>query len=485
MAADSTVQVLGFYVNGKWERPEGCVLGTVTNPATGATIAEAPYAGEADIDRAVRAAHGAFLKWREVAVVDRVQPLYRYKALLEKHQAELAGILTRENGKTAEDARAEVRRSIQMVEVACGMPSLMLGDSLNDVAQGIDCKTIRQPIGVCAGITPFNFPAMVAMWMWPFAIACGNTFILKPSEKVPLTATRAVELLDDAGLPPGVLNLVHGGKQAVDALLRHPLVRAVSFVGSTPVAKYIYATAAAEGKRVQALGGAKNHLVVMPDADMAKTVEAIIGSAFGAAGERCLAGSVLVTVGAAAGPLLDLLVKRTKALVVGDGSEAGVEMGPLVTADHCRRVAGYIEKGVEEGAVPLVDGREIKKAGGFFLGPTIFDHVTPEMTIAREEIFGPVLSVMRVATLDEAIEVVNRSPFGNATAIFTASGKAAREYSSRIEVGMVGINVGVAAPMAFFPFAGWKISFFGDLHAHGKDAVAFYTEQKVVMSRWF
>jgi malonate-semialdehyde dehydrogenase (acetylating)/methylmalonate-semialdehyde dehydrogenase len=365
------------------------------------------------------------------------------------------------------------------------MPSLMLGDSLNDVAQGIDCKTIRQPIGVCAGITPFNFPAMVPMWMWPFAIACGNTFILKPSEKAPLTATRAVELLDDAGLPPGVLNLVHGGKQAVDALLRHPLVKAVSFVGSTPVAKYIYATAAAEGKRVQALGGAKNHLVVMPDADMPKTVEAIIGSAFGAAGERCLAGSVLVTVGAAAGPLLDLLVKRTKALVVGDGSEAGVEMGPLVTAEHCRRVAGYIEKGVAEGAEPLVDGREIKKAGGFFLGPTIFDHVTPEMTVAREEIFGPVLSVMRVATLDEAIELVNRSPFGNATAIFTASGKAAREYSSRIEVGMVGINVGVAAPMAFFPFAGWKNSFFGDLHAHGKDAVGFYTEQKVVMSRWF
>ncbi len=485
MATDSTVQVPGFYVNGKWERPEGCTFGMVTNPATGATIAEAPYAGEADIDRAVRAAHGAFGKWREVAVVERVQPLYRYKALLEKHHAELAGILTRENGKTAEDARAEVRRSIQMVEVACGMPSLMLGDSLTDVAQGIDCKTIRQPIGVCAGITPFNFPAMVPMWMWPFAIACGNTFILKPSEKAPLTATRAVELLDDAGLPPGVLNLVHGGKQAVDALLRHPLVKAVSFVGSTPVAKYIYATAAAEGKRVQALGGAKNHLVVMPDADMPKTVEGIIGSAFGAAGERCLAGSVLVTVGAAAGPLLDLLVKRTKALVVGDGSEAGVEMGPLVTAEHYRRVVGYIEKGVEEGAVPLVDGREIKKAGGFFLGPTIFDHVTPEMSIGREEIFGPVLSVMRVATLDEAIELVNRSPFGNATAIFTASGKAAREYSSRVEVGMVGINVGVAAPMAFFPFAGWKNSFFGDLHAHGKDAVAFYTEQKVVMSRWF
>jgi malonate-semialdehyde dehydrogenase (acetylating)/methylmalonate-semialdehyde dehydrogenase len=458
----------------------------VTNPATGATIAEVPYAGEADIDGAVRAAHEAFPIWREVSVVERVQPLYRYKALLEKHQAELAGILTRENGKTADDARAEVRRSIQMVEVACGMPSLMMGDSLNDVAHGIDCKTIRQPIGVCAGITPFNFPAMVPMWMYPFAIACGNTFILKPSEKVPLTATRAVELLDDAGLPPGVLNLVHGGKPAVDALLRHRLVKAVSFVGSTPVARYIYATAAAEGKRVQALGGAKNHLVAMPDADMPKTVEAIIGSAFGAAGERCLAGSVLVTVGDAAGPLLDLLVKRTKALVVGDGSEAGVEMGPLVTADHCQRVVGYIEKGVAEGAAPLVDGRELRMSGGgFFLGPTIFDHVTAEMTIAREEIFGPVLSVMRVETLDEAIQLVNRSPFGNATAIFTASGKAAREYSSRIEVGMVGINVGVAAPMAFFPFAGWKNSFFGDLHAHGKDAVAFYTEQKAIMSRWF
>jgi malonate-semialdehyde dehydrogenase (acetylating)/methylmalonate-semialdehyde dehydrogenase len=461
-------------------------LGTVTNPATGATIAEVPYAQEADIDGAVRAAHEAFPIWREVPVVDRVQPLYRYKALLEKHHAELAGILTRENGKTADDARAEVRRSIQMVEVACGMPSLMLGDSLNDVAHGIDCKTIRQPIGVCAGITPFNFPAMVPMWMYPFAIACGNTFILKPSEKVPLTATRAVELLDDAGLPAGVLNLVHGGKQAVDALLRHPLVKAVSFVGSTPVARHIYTTAAAAGKRVQALGGAKNHLVVMPDADMPKAVEAIIGSAFGAAGERCLAGSVLVTVGDAAGPLLDLLVKRTQGLVVGDGSEAGVEMGPLVTAGHCRRVAGYIEKGVAEGAAPLVDGRELRMAGGgFFLGPTIFDHVTPEMIIAREEIFGPVLSVMRVETLDEAIELVNRSPFGNATAIFTASGKTAREYSSRIEVGMVGINVGVAAPMAFFPFAGWKNSFFGDLHAHGKDAVAFYTEQKVIMSRWF
>ncbi|HEX3743222.1 MAG TPA: CoA-acylating methylmalonate-semialdehyde dehydrogenase [Bryobacteraceae bacterium] len=485
IANDATVSLVSFYINGAWERPEGSAGGTIVNPATGAAIAEVPYAGAADIDRAVRAAHEAFLKWRDVPVVDRVQVLYRYKTLLERHHGDLANTLTRENGKTADDAKAEVRRAIQMVEMACGMPSLMMGDSLNDIAAGIDCKTIRQPIGVCVGITPFNFPAMVPMWMWPFAIASGNTFILKPSEKVPLTPTLAAQLLHQAGVPAGVFNLVHGDRIAVDALLHHPLVKAVSFVGSTPVAKHVYTTAAAQGKRVQALGGAKNHLIVMADADMPKTVEAIIGSAFGAAGERCLAGSVLVPVGDAAGPLLELLVERTRNLAVGDGSQAGVEMGPLVTADHCQRVAGYVEKGVAEGAVALVDGRQHKPTGGYFLGPTIFDHVTPQMTIAREEIFGPVLSVMRVNTLDDAIDLVNRSPFGNATAIFTSSGKSAREYSSRCEVGMVGVNVGVAAPMAFFPFAGWKNSFFGDLHAHGKDAVAFYTEQKVIMSRWF
>src|ERR1022692_2987531 len=487
IATESKVETVSFYINGAWEKPEGRSMQAVTNPATGAALAEVPYASEGDADRAVRAAHEAFLKWREVPVVDRVQVLYRYKALLDKYANELANVLTSENGKTADDARAEVRRAIQMVEMACGMPSLMMGDSLNDVAAGIDCKTIRQPIGVCAGITPFNFPAMVPLWMYPFAIACGNTFVLKPSEKVPLTPTFAIQLLHQAGLPPGVMNLVHGAKPAVDALLHHPLVKAVSFVGSTPVAKYIYSTAAAQGKRVQALGGAKNHLIVRDDADMPKTVEAIISSAFGAAGERCLAGSVLVPVGDAAGPLLDLLVARTKNLTVGDGSHAGAEMGPLVTSEHCQRVAGYVEKGVAEGAIPLVDGRHNTPAGkkGHFLGPTIFDHVTRDMTIAKEEIFGPVLSVMRVKTLDDAINLVNQSPYGNATAIFTSSGKSAREYSSRCEVGMVGVNVGVAAPMAFFPFAGWKNSFFGDLHAHGKDAVAFYTEQKVIMSRWF
>jgi malonate-semialdehyde dehydrogenase (acetylating) / methylmalonate-semialdehyde dehydrogenase len=486
IASQPSVENVSFYINGQWESAGNRKLAPITNPATGAEIAQVAYATAEDVDRVVKAAHAAYLKWRDVPVVDRMQPLYRYKMLLEKHHGDLATALTTENGKTIEDARAEVRRAIQMVEVACGMPSLMMGDSLNDVSSGIDSHTIRQPVGVCAGITPFNFPAMVPMWMWPFAIAAGNAFILKPSEKVPMTPTLATKLLDESGLPAGVFNLIHGDKVAVDALLHHPLVRAVSFVGSTPVAKYIYKTAAAGGKRVQALGGAKNHLVVMPDANLPKTVENIISSAFGAAGERCLAGSVLVPVGDAAEPLLNLLVEKVNELRVGDGIQQGIGMGPLVTKEHRDRVAGYIDKGVEEGAKPLLDGRASKPKGdGFFLGPTIFDGVKPDMTIAKDEIFGPVLSVIRVKTLDEAIELVNRSPFGNATSIFTSNGKAAREYSSRVEAGMVGINVGVAAPMAFFPFAGWKNSFFGDLHAHGKDAVMFYTEQKVLMTRWF
>jgi malonate-semialdehyde dehydrogenase (acetylating)/methylmalonate-semialdehyde dehydrogenase len=487
IATATEVRTLAFYVNGRWEEAPGRSLHPITNPATGEVIARVPYAAAEDIDRAARAAHEAFLKWREVPVVDRVQVFYRYKDLLEKHAEETARILSTENGKTLDDARGSVRRSIQMVEVCCGMPSLLQGYSLDNVAKGIDCQTIRQPLGVCAGISPFNFPAMVPMWMYPFAIACGNSFILKPSEKVPLTPTRTAELLHEAGLPAGVYNLVHGDKVAVDALLHHPLVRAISFVGSSPVAKYVYQTAAAEGKRVQALGGAKNHLVVMPGANLEKTVEAIIGSAFGAAGERCLAGSVLVPVGEVAGPLLDLLLKRVRRLRLGEGTAPETEMGPLVTAEHRQRVLGYIEKGVAEGAEPLCDGRKAMgdHKDGYFVGPTIFDHVRPEMTIAREEIFGPVLSVIRVKTLDEAIELVNSSRFGNTTSIFTADGKAAREYAQRIEVGMVGVNVGVAAPMAFFPFTGWKNSFFGDLHAHGRDAIAFYTEQKTIMSRWF
>ena len=481
---EAAVHTVSSLVNGKWESSNQN-LHPITNPATGETIAQLSYATSADVDRAAAAAHRAFLAWREVPVVDRVQPLYRFKTLLEKHSAEMARTLSTENGKTMDDAKAEVLRAVQMVEVCCGMPSLMMGDSLENVSRGIDCHTIRQPIGVCAGITPFNFPAMVPMWMYPFAVACGNTFILKPSEKVPLTPVRAAELLHDAGLPEGVFSLLHGDKTVVDALLRHPLVRAISFVGSTPVAKYIYATAAAAGKRVQALGGAKNHLVVMPDANIQKSVDAIMSSAFGAAGERCLAGSVLVAVGNVTEPLLDALLARCATLRVGDPADNSTGMGPLVTKEHRDRVAGFVDRGVAEGAVLLCDGRERISGNGFFLGPTIFDAVQPTMSIAREEIFGPVLSVIRVDSLDAAIDLINSVPFGNTTTIYTSDGKSAREFASRIEVGMVGVNMAVAAPMAFFPFSGWKQSFFGDIHAHGKDAVSFYTEQKVVMSRWF
>jgi malonate-semialdehyde dehydrogenase (acetylating) / methylmalonate-semialdehyde dehydrogenase len=480
------VAVTSSYIAGRWVAPETKTSQPIVNPANGETLAILPYSTAADVDRAANDAHRAWLEWREVPVVDRVQPLYRFKTLLEKNVREVATILTRENGKVLEDAMTEVKRGVQMVEVACGMPSLMMGDSLNDVAKGIDCRTIRQPIGVCAGITPFNFPAMVPLWMYPFAIAAGNTFILKPSERVPMTPTRVVELLLEAGLPAGVIQLVHGGREVVEALLAHPLIRAISFVGSSPVAKIVYKEAAAHGKRVQALGGAKNHLVVMPDADLPQTVDAIMGSAFGAAGQRCLAGSVLVPVGDVAEPLLDLLVKRAKALPIGDGLEAGIQVGPLVSEDQKKRVLGYIEKGVAEGAKAICDGRSVQAdPAGAFVGPTVLDHVEPTATVAREEIFGPVLSVLRAKDLDDAINLVNSSDFGNTTTIYTKSGKAAREYQSRVEVGMVGVNMAVAAPMAFFPFAGWKNSFFGDLHAHGKDAVAFYTEQKVLMTRWF
>jgi malonate-semialdehyde dehydrogenase (acetylating)/methylmalonate-semialdehyde dehydrogenase len=479
------VGVTSSLIAGAWVAPQGAGAHPIVNPANGETLATLPYGGAADVDRAAQDAHRAWLSWREVPVVDRVQPLYRFKTLLEKHVREVATLLTRENGKTLEDATTEVKRGIQMVEVACGMPSLMMGDSLNDVAKGIDCRTVRQPIGVCAGITPFNFPAMVPLWMYPFAIAAGNTFLLKPSERVPMTPTRVVELLLEAGLPEGVIQLVHGGREVVEALLAHPLIKAISFVGSSPVAKIVYKEAAAHGKRVQALGGAKNHLVVMPDADLPQTVEAILSSAFGAAGQRCLAGSVLVPVGDVAEHLLDLLVKKASALHVGDGMESGVQVGPLVSGDQKKRVVGYIEKGIAEGAQVLCDGRSVQaEPAGAFVGPTVLD-VKPSATVAREEIFGPVLSVIRAEDLDEAIRIVNSSDFGNTTTIYTQSGKAAREYQSRVEVGMVGVNMAVAAPMAFFPFAGWKNSFFGDLHAHGKDGVLFYTEQKVLMTRWF
>jgi malonate-semialdehyde dehydrogenase (acetylating) / methylmalonate-semialdehyde dehydrogenase len=388
-------------------------------------------------------------------------------------------------GKTIADARAEVARMIEMVECACAVPTTMQGRVLEDVSRNVDAETIRQPVGVCAAIVPFNFPAMVPFWFLPFAIACGNTFILKPSEQVPLTQQIAFEVLDGLDLPPGVVNLVNGGREVVEGILGHPGIDAVSFVGSAPVARIVYERAAKAGKRVQALGGAKNHMVVMPDAVIDKTVGGIIGSAFGAAGQRCMAGSVVVTVGEAHDRLLPPLRDATEALRLGDGLDESTDVGPVVSHAACERIRGWIDRGVEEGATLAVDGREVGEGEGSFVGPTIMDDVTPEMEVAREEIFGPVLSVIRVDTLDEAIAVVNRSRFGNGTSIFTENGAAVRRYRHDVEAGMIGVNIGVAAPVAFFPFSGWKDSFLGDLHAHGPDAVDFFTRKKTVTSRYF
>jgi malonate-semialdehyde dehydrogenase (acetylating) / methylmalonate-semialdehyde dehydrogenase len=456
----------------------------VLEPATGRTLAEAPLCGPDEIDVAVRSAARAFASWREVPVPERVQVLFRYKAVLERERDALAAMLARENGKLLDDARAEVRRGIDVVDFACGMPTLIQGRTVEGIARGIDSHTWRVPVGVVAGICPFNFPAMIPLWMFPIAIAAGNAFVLKPSERTPMTGLRLAELLLEAGLPPGVLNVVHGGRDAVDALLDHPLVRAVSFVGSEGVARHVYARAAASGKRVQAMAGAKNHLLVLPDADLELTVKAIMGSAFGAAGQRCLAGSVLVPVGAAAEPLLERLAGEARSAKVGDPFAADSAMGPVIREDTRARVRRYIEQGLTDGATLVVDGRDGWDGGGFFVGPSILDRVRPESPLAREEIFGPVLSTIRARTVEEAVQLANRSSYGNAASIFTSSGKAAAYFRHHVEAGMLGVNVGVAAPMAFFPFAGWKGSFFGDLHATGEDAVRFYTETRVVVERW-
>jgi len=417
--------------------------------------------------------------------MERVRLMFRFKALLEEHFEELAAIVTRHHGKTLEESRGEVRRGIEVVDFACGAPTLLQGRTLRDVSGGVDQDLYRYPVGVCAGIPPFNFPVMIPLWMFPLAIVAGNTFVLKPSERTPLGGQRLAEIFTEAGIPPGVLNVVHGARDAVDALLAHAGVRAISFVGSAPVAKHVYVTAAANGKRVQALGGAKNHIVVMPDADPELTVPAILNSAFGNAGERCLAGSVAVAVGQAADRLLDPLKDAASRMVVGPGDQPGVQVGPLIRADHRDRVAAYVERGVAEGAELVVDGRREMSRPGFFLGPTILDRVTADMAVGHEEIFGPVLSFARAATLDEAIAQANRMALGNMATIFTTSGRAAREFRERVEAGMIGINVPVAQPFAFFPFSGWKGSFYGDLHIQGKEGVQFYTQQKVVSTRWF
>ncbi len=479
------VERLQNYIGGEWVASDAKDVHVVRNPATGEAIAECPLSTAAEVDAAARAAQDAFATWRRVPAEGRIQYLFRLKTLLEEHAEELAATVTRENGKTLHESRGSVRRGIQMVEVACGAPSLLMGQALEDVAGGIDCESVRQPMGVFACIAPFNFPAMVPMWFFPFAVACGNTFICKPSEQVPLSQRLVWKLIHKAGFPPGVLNLVNGGKESVNAILSHPAIKGVSFVGSSPVAEHVYKTAAAHGKRVQALGGAKNFIIVMPDAEMDTALDAVSESAFGCAGERCLAASVVLAVGDAHARVREGLARRAREIKLGDGTRPDVNMGPLITAAQKERVMGYIERGVKEGAELVVDGRKnTGNPSGYFLGPSLFDKVKPEMAVAHDEIFGPVLCMMPVASLDEAIAITKLHPLANASSIFTSSGKSARQFRYDIDASMAGVNIGVAAPMAFFGFGGAKGSFFGDLKAHGREAFDFYTDRKVVITRW-
>jgi len=487
MTAPTTTRLLDNYVAGAWTPASADAEALdVTNPATGELLARVPLSTAADLDAAVQAARAALPEWRAASVIGRARTLFALREGLDARKEELARSVTTEMGKTLVDARAEVARMIEMVECACAVPTTMQGRILEDVSRNVDAETVRQPVGVCAAIVPFNFPAMVPFWFLPFAIACGNTFILKPSEQVPLTQQIAFDVLDGLGLPPGVVNLVNGGREVVEGILEHPGIDAVSFVGSAPVARLVYERAAKAGKRVQALGGAKNHMVVMPDAVIDKTVEGIVGSAFGAAGQRCMAGSVVVTVGEAHERLLAPLREATERLQIGDGADEATEVGPLVSCAARDRVRGWIDRGVEDGATLVVDGRDPEAdPHGAFVGPTILDGVQPDMPIAQEEVFGPVLTMIHVDTLDDAIAVINDSRFGNGTSIFTESGAAVRRFRHEAQVGMIGVNIGVAAPVAFFPFSGWKDSFLGDLHAHGTDAVDFFTRKKTVTSRFF
>jgi len=459
----------------------------VFNPATGVISARVPLASVREVDAAVAAAAAAFPAWAQLAPLKRARILFKFKELLERNHDVLAAAITREHGKVLSDARGEVTRGIEVVEFACGIPQLLTGSHSDNIGGGIDNWDLRQPLGVVAGVTPFNFPVMVPMWMLPLALACGNTFVLKPSERDPSPSLIIADLLQEAGLPDGVFNVVQGDKVAVDALLAHPDVQALSFVGSTPIAQYIYAEGAKYGKRIQALGGAKNHLVVMPDADLNQAVDALVGAAYGSAGERCMAISVAVAVGEVADRLVEALAARARSLTIGDGMDPASEMGPLVTSAHRQKVEGYIARGVAEGAQLVVDGRNHRVpnlANGFFTGGTLFDHVTPAMTIYKEEIFGPVLSVVRVPDLAAAVDLVNRHEFGNGVSCFTSDGNAARIFTRAVQVGMVGINVPIPVPMAWHSFGGWKRSLFGDHHAYGEEGVRFYTRYKSVMQRW-
>jgi malonate-semialdehyde dehydrogenase (acetylating) / methylmalonate-semialdehyde dehydrogenase len=480
MTATAT-RLLQNYIAGRWvEAEDPSEILDVTNPATGETLARVPLSGAKDLDHAVEAARRALPEWRAVSTIARAKKLFELHERLVARQEELARSVTTEMGKTLVDARAEVARMIEMVEAACAIPTTMQGRILEDVSRNVDAETVRQPVGMCAAIVPFNFPAMVPFWFLPFAIACGNTFVLKPSEQVPLTQQIAFAELDALELPPGVVNLVNGGRDVVEGILDHPGIDAVSFVGSAPVARLVYERAARAGKRVQALGGAKNHMVVMPDAVVEPTVQGIIGSAFGAAGQRCMAGSVLVTVGDAHEQILPPLIEATRAQTVGDGLGEGTDVGPVISQSAKERITGWIERTERV----LVDGRENAPREGCFVGPTIVE-VDRSDPIVGEEVFGPVLAVVRAGSLDDAIEIVNASRFGNGVSIFTESGASVRRFRHEVQAGMVGVNLGVAAPVAFFPFSGWKDSFLGDLHAHGGDAVEFYTRKKTVTSRYF
>ncbi len=479
---------IGHLIGGKRVAGTSGQSGPVYNPATGEETARVAFAGPPEIDQAVQAAKAAQPAWADTSIVRRARVMFRLKELIERNMDELAAMITAEHGKTLDDAKGSITRGLEVVEFACGIPQLLKGEFSHNVGTGIDLVSVRHPVGIAAGITPFNFPAMIPLWMAPLAIACGNAFILKPSEKDPSCPLRLGELMLEAGCPPGIIQVVNGGKDAVNAILAHPDIAAVSFVGATLTAEHIYRTGTMAGKRVQALGGAKNHMVVMPDADMDQAVDALMGAAYGSAGERCMAVSVAVPVGArTADALIERLAPRVRQLKIGPGAEAGVEMGPLVTREHAEKVRGYIEHGLSEGAKLVVDGRDFRMQGyenGFFVGGCLFDDVTPEMKIYKEEIFGPVLSVVRRDTFDDAVSIINAHEYGNGTAIFTRDGDAARTFMNAVNIGMVGINVPIPVPMAFHSFGGWKRSLFGDHHTHGMEGVRFYTKQKAITSRW-
>jgi len=486
-AALTQVTDLQNYINGSWRRPTTSDFFDVTNPATGELLARTPMSSSADVDAAVQAAAAAFPPWRRTPPGERIRYLFTLRNLLEEHLDELSRLITVENGKTFSEAKAELRRGIENVEVACGIPMMMQGHVLEDVTPGVDEMQIRQPLGVVAAIVPFNFPAMIAYWFLPYAIACGNTFIIKPSERVPLSLCRAFELLETTGLPKGVVNLVNGGKDVVNALCDHPQVRAISFVGSTPVAKHVYTRSAAAGKRAQCQGGAKNHVIVLPDADMDLATQIISDSAFGCAGQRCLAVSVAVTIGEAQKTFRDSIAHAASQIKVGNGLESATQMGPVISRDAKQRIESLISAGVGEGAQAILDGRNTKiphHESGYFLTPTVLDGLPSSSQLAHTEIFGPVLSLIHANSIDDAMDFLRRSPYGNQASLFTTSGSAARRFRYEAPAGNIGINIGVAAPMAYFPFSGWKESFFGILHGQGRDAVEFFTESKIVVERW-